>query len=99
MNRGFSPAGDRREVTTNMSEEPVMNELKEKDHRNYMDAVSVSERRGELRGELRGKLEGLREGELKGKMEVARLMLADAMSPDLISKYTGLSAWEIESLR
>ena len=81
-----------------ISEEQANIELKEKDRRDYMEAVSAAERRGELRGELRGKLEGLREGKLRGKQEVAGLMAADAMPSDLISKYTGLAVWEIESL-
>jgi len=39
------------------------------------------------------------EGELMVKLEIARLMLADAMSPDLISKFTGLTVEEIGALR
>ena len=39
------------------------------------------------------------EGELKSKQEIARSTLADAMSPDLISKSMGLAIEEIETLR
>ena len=37
--------------------------------------------------------------ERRGKLEVARSMLTDAMRPDLISKFTGLTVEEIEALR
>jgi len=39
------------------------------------------------------------EGKTEGKAEIARSMLEDAMSPDLISKFTGLTIQEIEALR
>jgi hypothetical protein len=38
-------------------------------------------------------------GKLEGKEETARSMLADAMSPDLIAKFTGLTVEKIETLR
>jgi hypothetical protein len=38
-------------------------------------------------------------GKLEGKRETALSMLADAMSPDLIAKFTGLSVEKIEALR
>jgi predicted transposase/invertase (TIGR01784 family) len=53
--------------------------------------IATRERAAEEEGERRGKLEG--------KLEVARSMLADAMAPDLISKFTGLTVEEIEALR
>ena len=46
-----------------------------------------------------GRTEGLAEGELRGRRETARSMLADAMSPDLVSKFTGLTIEEVNSLR
>jgi len=39
------------------------------------------------------------EGHTEGRAEVARLMLVDGMSPDLISKFTGLTIEEIKALR
>jgi len=68
-------------------EERRLYELREKGRRDYNNAILTSERRGELRGEL------------KSKQEIARSMLADAMSPALISKFTGLTIEEIETLR
>ena len=50
-------------------------------------------------GKAEGKAEGLAEGELRGRRETARSMLTDAMSPDLISKFTGLTIEEVNSLR
>jgi len=51
----------------------------------------------------KGKAEGLAEGEAKGraeeKKENARKMKADGMAIDLIVKYTGLTAEEIEQLQ
>jgi len=64
-------------------EERRLYELREKGRRDYTNALLTSERRGELRS----------------KQEIARSMLADAMSPDLISKFTGLTVEEIEILR
>jgi predicted transposase/invertase (TIGR01784 family) len=58
-------------------------ELREKGRHDYNNAMSTAEKRGEA----------------KGKLEIARSMLADAMSADLISKFTGLTVEEIEALR
>jgi hypothetical protein len=54
---------------------------------------------GILEGKLEGKLEGILEGILEGKKETARTMLADRMTPDLVSKFTGLSIEEVRALR
>ena len=42
--------------------------------------------------------QGIVEGVEKGKAETARAMLADGMSPALVSKYTGLSEEEISQI-
>ena len=42
--------------------------------------------------------EGRAEGVAQGKLEIARLMKSDGMTSEIISKYTGLSAMEIENL-
>ena len=71
------------DVFTKNEEERRFYELREKGRRDYINAINTSERRGKL----------------EGKMEDARLMLADDMSLELISKYTGLSLEKIEALR
>ncbi|GHS90120.1 hypothetical protein AGMMS49957_15130 [Synergistales bacterium] len=45
-----------------------------------------------------GKLEGKLEGAYEKAIDVARSMLADAMSVDLVSKFTGLSVEELNRL-
>ncbi|MBQ9475246.1 MAG: hypothetical protein IJU69_03205, partial [Bacteroidales bacterium] len=47
----------------------------------------------------KGKAEGKAEGTAEGKAEAARAMLADGMSPALVSKYTGLSEEQIAALQ
>jgi predicted transposase/invertase (TIGR01784 family) len=42
---------------------------------------------------------GMEKGEKKGRIETASSMLADGVSVDFVSKYTGLSSSELESLR
>jgi predicted transposase/invertase (TIGR01784 family) len=49
--------------------------------------------------ERRGKEIGRVEGKAESKLEFAQAMLADGMSLDLISKYTGLTVKEIEEQR
>ena len=55
------------------------------------------------KGLREGKEEGLREGEKKGEnkkaIEMAKKMLSDGMSMDIITKYSGLSIEEIEKLK
>ncbi|GHT92553.1 hypothetical protein FACS1894122_06540 [Alphaproteobacteria bacterium] len=54
---------------------------------------------GEERGLTKGMMEGRKEGRMEGKRETALTMLSDDMSIASISKYTGLSLSEIESLK
>jgi predicted transposase/invertase (TIGR01784 family) len=77
------------DIFTKNEEERRLYELREKGRRDYTNAMLTSERRG--------RQEGLREGELKGKQETARSMLADGVSVDIISKYTGLTAEQIKT--
>ena len=49
-------------------------------------------------GMVNAKREGLEEGRTEEKYTVARNMLADNMSVELIAKFTGLSADEISEL-
>jgi len=53
---------------------------------------------GFKKGHVAGREEGREEGRLDEKAETARRMKADGMTADLIAKYTGLSAEEIERL-
>jgi len=87
------------DLFTKNEEERRFYELREKGRRDYLNAIQTSERRGELQGRQEGLREGKMEGLREGKLVVARSMLADGMSPDLISKFTGLSVEEIEAVR
>ena len=87
------------DVFTKNEEERRFYELREKGRRDYLNAMRTSERRGKQEGLHEGLRKGKQEGLHEGKQEVARLMLANAMSCDLISKFTGLSAEEIETLQ
>jgi len=91
------------DVFTKNEEERRYYELREKGRRDYINAIHTSERRGKLEGKiegrLEGKIEGRLEGKIEGKIEAARSMLADDMSPELISKYTDLSLEKIKALR
>ena len=51
-----------------------------------------------MKGERIGLEKGMEKGIKKEKASVARAMLEDKMSPELVSKYTGLSAEEIAAL-
>jgi predicted transposase/invertase (TIGR01784 family) len=44
------------------------------------------------------KTEGIVEGEAKEKIKIARKMIEDGMSVDVISKYTGLAVEQIRQL-
>ena len=51
-----------------------------------------------MKGERKGREEGREEGRAEGQADTARKMKADGMSPELIAKYTGLTAEEIDKL-
>ncbi|GHV46384.1 hypothetical protein FACS1894204_07880 [Synergistales bacterium] len=53
----------------------------------------------EARGIAKGNAEGKAEGQHEKALEVARSMFADAMSVDIVSKFTGLSVEELNKLR
>jgi len=59
----------------------------------YMEALHLNERERLVIHEG-----GYIIGKMEGKEEVARAMLADGMSPALVSKYTGLTLEEIAAL-
>ena len=54
---------------------------------------------GKLEGIKEGKLEGIKEGIEKNTLETAKKMLDDNLSIDMVSKYTGLTKEEINSLK
>ena len=62
--------------------------------------------RGMERGIEQGKIEGIKQGKIAGKLEgekekaleIAKKMLAEGMNINIITKITGLSEAEIESL-
>ena len=53
---------------------------------------------GRAEGKAEGRAEGIAEGEHKAKLELARNLLAEKMSVELIAKLTGLSVEEIQKL-
>jgi predicted transposase/invertase (TIGR01784 family) len=61
--------------------------------------INKARREGIKKGKAEGKAEGIAEGEARGKRETALSMLADGMSVATVSKYTGLSAKELERLK
>ena len=67
-----------------------------------MFAVLILSNMGKAEGLEIGRAEGLEigraEGEHKASIDMARSMKADGMSVEMISKYTGLSAEEIEKM-
>ena len=64
----------------------------------FMAARAKGIAEGQAKGEAKGRAEGRAEGIEENKRENARKMKADGLSFELISKYTGLSAEEIEVL-
>ena len=55
-------------------------------------------KKGMEKGMEKGMAEGMEKGRAEGHIEAARKMKADAMPTELIAKYTGLSAEEIDAL-
>ena len=53
---------------------------------------------GREEGREEGRAEGLAEGEKERNIAIAKSMLKDGVSKDLVSKYTGLSQEEVKSL-
>ena len=72
-------------------------------HQLQLSDVNFSMTEHYKKGLREGKEEGLREGEKKGEnkkaIEMAKKMLSDGMSMDIITKYSGLSIEEIEKLK
>ena len=69
--------------------------------RQYRDTISVMEGQwyfGHEKGLAEGMEKGMEKGKLEANLENARKMKADNMPVELIVKYTGLTAEEIEGL-
>jgi len=62
------------------------------------DVITTAWEESRFMGHAEGHAEGLAEGLAEGRAETARKMKADNMPVELISKYTGLMAEEIEQL-
>lgn len=73
----------------------------------FDNIISSTAELAEMRGLEKGRAEGLAEGRAEGLAEgkaeqtaaIAKEMLSDGMSAEMISKYTGLTIDEIEALR
>ena len=55
--------------------------------------------RGRREGRAEGRAEGREEGRKENKLEIAKNMLKENMSIDIISRVTGLSEKEVEELK
>ena len=69
-----------------------------KDYRDYYNTIDFAEIKGRKEGREEGRAEGRAEGEQSKAYEIARQMLADGFSIDMIAKYTKLSTEEIEQI-
>ena len=82
-------------------------ELREKAIRDeraiYLQGIEDGEERGKIEGRLEGKIEGKIEGKLEGakekQIEIAKNMLKENISIEVIFKITGLTKEEIEKLQ
>ena len=65
----------------------------------FDNIISSTAELAEMRGLAKGRAEGLAEGKAEQAVAIAKEMLSDGMSAEMISKYTGLTIDEIEALR
>ena len=73
-------------------------EARQKAIRDYNEGLLEAEERGEQRGEKRGIQIGEQRGEKRRNIENARGMKNEGIGHDIISRVTGLSPAEIDSL-
>ena len=77
-------------------------EHSKKRYNDYNNTLNTAEKKGIIKGKAEGlaegKAKGIIEGEKKKAKESAKEMLADGVSIDRISKYTGLTIAEIKDL-
>lgn len=62
------------------------------------DVLTTAKMEGHAEGRAEGRAEGLKEGRTEGLLDTARRMKSDGVPEELIEKYTGLSAEDIEKL-
>jgi predicted transposase/invertase (TIGR01784 family) len=67
-------------------------------YRDLKNSLDTAREEGKLEGLVEGKIEGKIEGVLEGKLEVAKNLLANGVSIEIIIKATGLSELEIKNL-
>ena len=91
-------------VLTRAEQEKYMREyddyvvLKDAMNVKYQEGAEKGEKRGEKRGFQKGMAQGIAQGEREARLSTARQMKEHGMAVDLIVKFTGLSAEEIEQL-
>jgi predicted transposase/invertase (TIGR01784 family) len=90
------------EVFMQDAEHRRLYEMFEKGRRDRISGEVNAERRGMEKGREEGIAEGMEKGMEKGmetrNMEIAKNMLSDGMSPEMVAKYTGLSLKELKKL-
>ena len=72
--------------------------LKDAMNTKYQEGADKGEKRGFQKGMAQGMVQGMVQGEKNAYISTARQMKSDGMPIELIIKYTGLSAEEIEKL-
>ena len=74
-------------------------ELKEKYIRDEQSSIEYAQDEGFKQGKAIGRAEGEAKGEKNKSLEIAKNLLKQNIAIDIISKATGLSSEEIESLK
>ena len=92
--RVFTRFFEQAEIARFTPDESRIYEESLKQYRDLRNVVSSAERRGRAEG----RVEGRAEGRADEKADIARRLKADGMPAELIAKYTGLSAEEIDQL-
>ena len=68
-------------------------------YRDIVNAIRTAEKKKFAEGRAEGIAEGRAEGRAEGIVEVAKKMLDNGMSADLVVEMTGLSLEEVSSLK
>ena len=91
------------EISNFTAEEKIKYENDMTTERDIQNQIDFAHDKGIAEGIEKGIEQGIEKGIEKGvaqrNAEIARAMLSDGVAPDLIAKYSGLSAEEIDSLR
>lgn len=67
-------------------------------YRDIVNAIRTAEKKKFAEGRAEGLAEGLAEGRAEGLIEVAKKMLGNGMSANLVAEMTGLSLDKVSSL-